>query len=91
MVIQYLSMLYDYCWQIKEQKEALLDIGTRFISFPTLPLYHMWPTVKFISKLKSLLKHIIHIHEKDTIRLIREDWIHKNKHLLPNLDLKWCC
>ena len=74
MDAHYIPTLYDLCHEIQQEEVALVEIWRRLLPRTALPIYHLQPTINLLSRLRGLLTRLIHIHHRDTMRLIRADW-----------------
>ena len=73
--MKYLSLLYSYYFEIKEQQNALQDIQRRLLPPKAIPIYYLHPAINLLSELKSFFDKLIHFHKRDSMRTIRHDWL----------------
>lgn len=87
-----ISQLYSYLKYIEESIITLHNIETRFLPVPNpnILLYRLRTTIQLLLALKSTMKRIFHIHERDKMRKIRADWQLRNMHLPLCINLQWC-
>ena len=89
--LAYLRKLSYYCQQIDEHIKSLHHMATYFEASSLLLTNNIFPTTKFLSILKQLLQCFMHIHERDTVRYIRQDLVLQHPHLGPSISCTWCC
>ena len=74
MDAHYIPMLYDLCHEIQQEEVALVEIQRRLLPRHVLPIYRLQPAINLLSRLRVLLKRLIHTHHRDIMRLIRAEW-----------------
>ena len=65
MDAHYIPTLYDLCHEIQQEEVALLEIQRRLLPCIVLPIYCLQPPINLLSRLRGLLKRLIHTHHRD--------------------------
>ena len=81
----------NFCQQIKEQQATLQQIQAHFQLTSALPFNYIHPNIKLLLDLKAFLPRMIHMNERDTMRMARQDLIIRKPHLASQINCAWCC
>lgn len=67
---------------------GLQDMITRRSGTPT----HMFDeTLDILAKLKDMVRHFLHISDREAGRKLRREWLQRQRGRQVSLDINWCC